>query len=222
MSWGGGEANAIIQNRLNYFKKIGLAIARAVFADQVHGTEIRRIEAADAGRGKFEAEDRIPATDGLLMHIPGLILTTLHADCAPIFYADPEHKAIGLAHAGWRGILAGMPGKMLATMENEFGSKRREIQVVVGPMIGTSSYEVAPDLAERFVQRFGPQVATESGGKPHLDLFAAIVANLLENNLEPNKIPARPACTACDQVYASFRRDGAPPRSMLAWLEIKA
>ena len=228
MSWGGGEAREVIQNRLRYLERTGLDLKQAVFAEQVHGTEIRRVTSKEAGRGAFAADDRIPRTDGLITNEPGLILTTMHADCAPIFYVDSEHRAIGLAHAGWRGIYAGLPGKMLEAMEREFGSKRKDIEVAVGPMIGTDSYEVTQELAERFVKRFGRQVVKSTplsppvhGGKSKLDLFAALMSNLLENGLNPAKIPARPPCTACDPTYSSYRRDGAPPKSMVAWLTVR-
>lgn len=220
MSWGGSDAESVANNRRNYVKKLGLNPSRLATAEQVHGAEIRHIREADAGRGVFELEGRIPATDGLLTEIPGIILTTLHADCAPIFYADPEHKAIGLAHAGWRGIFAGLPGKVLAEMERTFGSKPGQIDVAVGPMICPDHYEVTTELAERFDLRFGPQVAIKKDGKPYLDLHAAIVVNLLDNGLNPARVPTRPLCTFENPDLASYRRDGPPARSMLAWLRI--
>ncbi len=221
MSWGGSDAESVANNRRNYFKKLSLEPSRVVTAEQVHGAEIRHVREEDAGRGVFELNGRIPATDGLLTDIQGMVLTTLHADCAPIFYADSEHKAIGLAHAGWRGIIAGLPGKMLTEMEREFGSKPHEINVTVGPMICPTHYEVTTELAERFQARFGPQVVLMEGGKPDLDLYAAIVVNLLENGLNPACIPPRPSCTFENPNFASYRRDGPPARSMLAWMQVK-
>ena len=238
MSWGGSDAQTVADNRRNYIKKLGLDSSRVVTAEQVHSAEIRHVREEEAGRGVFELDGRIPATDGLLTEIPGLVLTTLHADCAPIFYVDPKRKAIGLAHAGWKGIFAGLPGKMLAEMEREFGSNPGDILVVVGPMICTQHYEVSGDRAALFRERFGERIANApaplsppvrrarsrqrrtSGGRIQLDLFAAIRVNLLENGLDPARLPSRPSCTFEDPDFASYRRDGPPARSMLARLQI--
>ncbi len=225
MSWGGDEPEKIVDNRVKYFEKKGLSPRVGVAAEQVHGNNIYRVMRHDAGRGILERENRIPATDGLITDAPGIVLTTLHADCAPIYYADPKSKAIGLAHAGWRGILAGLPGKMLIEMEKEFGSKREDILVAVGPLIGTEQYAVDPERAEAFRKRFQtslrPQTPPDppvNGGVFTLDLFAALVNSLLESGLDPNKLPPRPPCTATNPDFASYRRDGPPAKSMLAWL----
>lgn len=220
MSWGGGTVAEVARNRSEYFVNAGLDPLRVVSAEQVHGAEIRRVEEADAGKSALDSSTRISATDGLVTNVQGLILTTLHADCAPIYYVDEKNRAIGLAHAGWRGILAGLPGKMLKVMEREFGSDPKEIQVSIGPMICTEHYEVRPELAEDFRRRFGEQMVMMRSGKPYLDLYAALVFSLLENGLSPEGIPARPPCTFSNAEYPSYRRDGPPARSMVAWLTL--
>jgi hypothetical protein len=220
MSWGGNGVEAVSKNRLKYFAQIGLDPAQAVSAEQVHGTGVKRIKEEDKGKGVVQPQSRISGTDGLVTNVQGVVLTTLHADCAPIFYADERNRATGLAHAGWRGILAGLPGKMLREMEREFGSIPKEIEVAVGPMIGTERYEVTPELAKDFADRFGSKIVMQKEGKPFLDLYAALVHNLLENGLSPERIPPRPPCTFTNSQYPSYRRDGPPARSMLAWMVI--
>src|SRR5512140_1870165 len=84
MSWNGFPADEIVQNRLRFFKKEELEPRRAVGAEQVHGITIYRAGRADAGRGMLERDMRIPATDGLITNDEDIILTTLHADCAPV------------------------------------------------------------------------------------------------------------------------------------------
>jgi hypothetical protein len=222
MSWGGNEPETVRHNRLNYLEKLGLDWELAIGADQVHGDQIFRAERHHGGAGFLEARGRIPATDGLITQEPGIILTTLHADCAPIFYADSARRAIGVAHAGWRGIYAGLPGKMLQEIERQFGSTGREIRISVGPMIGADHYEVTPELAGQFEARFGPEVVMKRAGGLHLDLFATLVVNLLEAGLDADRIPARPPCTYENPDYASYRRDGPPARSMIAWLTISS
>jgi len=149
-----------------------------------------------------------------------MTLTTVHADCAPVYYADDRHRAIGLAHAGRKGILKGLPGKMLVELNREFGSEPGRVAVSIGPMICTEHYDVSPELARDFQHEFGPAAVHMRAGRPHLDLYAAIVGDLLRNGLSPEHIPARPACTSEHADYASYRRDGPPARSMMAWIVI--
>jgi len=220
MSWNGSSAEDVVRNRLRYFENEGLDHRRAVAADQVHGKAIHRVTTADAARGILERDTRIANTDGMVTNARGIILMTLHADCAPVFYHDREHHVIGLAHAGRRGILAGICGEMLRRMQADFGSDPRAIEVEVGPTVCTQAYPVEPALAEEFSARFGNRVVASDGTGIYLDLIAALTTDLLEAGLNPSFIPARPPCTATNPVYASYRRDGPPTRSMLAWLRI--
>lgn len=88
----------------------------------------------------------------------------------------------------------------------------------IGPTISIANYEFGVAEADLFVKKFGANVVTGRGGKFYLDLVAAITVDLLRNGLNPSTIPQRPPCTYADQRYASYRRDGTPTRSMLAWL----
>ncbi len=218
MSWNAEPHDQILRNRISYFEEHGLDPRQAVAADQVHGAEIIRVTQAHAGRGFFDRESRIPAADALITNERRLILTTLHADCAPIFYADPAEHAIGLAHAGRRGILAGVAGNVLRRMAAEFGSDPRAVQVAVGPTISTYAYEVERSVAEDFAARFGQQVISEVRNHNYLDLLAALTVDLLGAGLNPSFIPARPWCTASNLKCSSYRRDGSSAGSMMAWL----
>ncbi len=220
MSWGGNGVEAVARNRVNYFASAGLNPERVVSAEQVHGSVIGVVTVEDAGKGALHPRDRIAGTDGFVTNVQGLVLTTLHADCAPVFFADERNRAIGLAHCGWKGILAGLPGKMLHEMGGRFGFVPREIQVAIGPMICTEHYAVTEERAGQFRERFGPQIVMQLDGKPYLDLWAAIVYDLLGNGLGPERIPARPPCTFSNAQYPSYRRDGPPAQSMLAWIMI--
>ncbi len=220
MSWSGDNPEVVAANHLSFLKRMGLKWRDAVLAEQVHGTVIQRVIRADGGRGIRERDTRIPGADGLITDVPGLVLTTLHADCASLFFADIEHHAIGLAHAGWRGILAGLPGEMLRRMSREFGSDPGKIRIAIGPTICPRHYGVEEALAGKFTARFGAEVVAHGEGneRPCLDLVAATTVDLLRAGLDPAHIPSRPPCTLENREYASFRRDGAPVRSMLAWL----
>jgi len=220
MSWNGETREEIVQNRQRYFELAGIDPRLAVGREQVHGATVYRVTPADKGRGILERDSRIPGTDALMTDERGIILTTPHADCAPVFFADPEHHAIALAHAGRCGILAGIAAKVLRSMADAFGTDPQTVHVAIGPTICTHAYEVDSGVAGEFAARFGPQMVLTENGKFYLDLVASIVADLLEAGLNPSAIPLRPLCTATNPQFASYRRDGAPVRSMLSWLSM--
>lgn len=93
-------------------------------------------------------QDR-PEADGLVTTTPGLILSALSADCAPILFADPVHRIVASCHAGWKGALHGMIEATLALMQDK-GAKLANIRSVIGPCIAQSSYEVGADYADTF------------------------------------------------------------------------
>jgi YfiH family protein len=221
MSWGGLETAEVVRNRLDYYHKAGLDPSRTVGSEQVHSTNIRRVTEVDAGRGALSREGRIEGTDGLVTNVQHLVLTALHADCAPIFLVDRRRLAIGLAHAGRRGIVAGMPGAMVATMAREFGSDPMDLEVAVGPMICPRHYPVSAEIAAQFRMSFGSKVVGDSNGKPHVDLWGALVHGLNSAGVPSFNIGQRPPCTAESNDFASYRRDGSPPRSMMAWMMIR-
>jgi len=221
MSWSGHPAETIVANRRNYFAKMGLDGNNAVAADQTHGTRAYIVKKADAGKGIWEPSTRLSGTDAMMTNESGMILTTLHADCAPIYYADPDHKVIALVHAGWRGILSGIAGQILERMTEEFGSDPGHVLAAVGPMVSASAYEADFDLIRRFIAAYGPEVFFQKSGHSYLDLFAAIMADLVQNGFDKALRPERPPCTSLNPEYSSYRRDGSPPASMMAWLTIE-
>lgn len=218
MSWHGQNPADVAVNREKFFRSIGLEPNLAVSGDQVHGSEIHRVRRIDAGRGIRSPEDRIPATDALATEEPGIILTTLHADCAPIFVCDIRRPAIALVHAGWRGCLAGLAGAVVRRLQNEFSSSPADLRVAIGPLISPAAYAVSPELADRFADQFGADVIMRQGPAVHLDLYRVICIDLQRAGLTGQQLPQRPPCTFHDGRYASFRRMGHPVPSMLAYL----
>lgn len=173
---------------------------------------------ADGGRGMLTREDRIAATDALVTADIGLVLTTLHADCTPVYLVDLDRRTIALAHCGWRSTIGGLAGKTLSLLKTEFGCDPRRVRVAFGPAISAAVYEVGGEVAAQFASRFGAVTVAHRSSRAYLDIAAALTIDLLENGLPSDAIPERPPCTYADRRFASFRREGAPTRSMLAWL----
>lgn len=184
---------------------------------QIHGNRVVCIRERPEP-GLLEIEN----TDGLITDIPGVILTSSHGDCLPIYMYDPEHHAIGLAHAGWRGCLSGIAAEMLRLMEGNYGSNPNKIVIYIGPGIDSCCFEVDFDVAGKFLERYPWMedrfISRPSGGKYFIDL-KGMTMELLEL-CGVSQIDASPFCTCCRaDMFWSYRRAGDKER-MLAYMEL--
>ncbi len=116
-----------------------------VWVKQVHGTAV-----IDATRATPDAE-----ADGVVTQSPGPVCAVMTADCLPIFLSDRAGKSVGIAHAGWRGLAAGIVENVVQAM----GVPSRDIIAYIGPGIGARRYEVGEDVHQAFVGR-NPAAAT--------------------------------------------------------------
>jgi len=136
------------------------------------------------------------------------------ADCASIFLYDPQKNAAGIAHVGWRGLYAGMPGKMVLALSNNFLCHPNNLHVALGPMIRQCCYEVGQDVASLF-QPF----ISSTGGKTYLDLADAIVTSLQKMGVKKSHIEDIGFCTSChNELFYSYRREGTQTGRMLSLL----
>jgi YfiH family protein len=120
------------------------------------------------------------------------------ADCVPILLCDPLQRVIGLAHAGWRGTMAGMAGAAVQTMVHDLGCQPGDILAGIGPSIGSCCYEVGKDVAEATFGAFPDSaglIEATANGRWHLDLWAANRRQLLDAGVR--RIEVSGICTAC-------------------------
>jgi YfiH family protein len=175
--------------------------------DQVHGDEVVVV--------RHPGEHAGATADASVTAVAGAALSIQTADCAPVLLWS-DAGVIGAAHAGWRGLYAGVVENVVAQMR-ELGAT--DVHARVGPTIGPAAYEFGADELTRMALRFGPEVvASSAGGRPALDLVAAIrsVFGVVDVEL----VGPAPACTATDDRYHSWRarRDSGRQCSVI-WLE---
>ncbi|MBO9524332.1 MAG: peptidoglycan editing factor PgeF [Nocardioidaceae bacterium] len=137
----GDDPDAVAENRRRVADALG--VERLTIADQQHGSGVAVVTAENAATV-------FPATDGLVTNVPGVALATLVADCGPVLLWDPVHHAIGAAHCGRRGVLAGVLAATVAALGEQYGSLPEDLVAGVGPCIGVASYEVGEAEAEPF------------------------------------------------------------------------
>ena len=203
---------AVLENRRRLCAAIGVPQERLVVPGQVHGTTLRWVGEAEAGRGAFDSPSVIKEHDGLLTAAAGLGLVISYADCVPIvIVADGEEgPAFATVHAGWRGMIAGIGGMAAARLSGG----RRLLAAAVGPSIGPCCFAVDDELRRRFEARY-----PGSAGAGTVDLWHAARLDLEQAGVPADRIDVAGLCTSSDARFFSHRRDqGATGRHLaIAW-----
>lgn len=213
----------VVSNRAAYASALGLVPETIVVPGQVHSNNVERVGIAHAGAGALERVTAISDTDALVTNEPGVTLALHFADCVCIFLLDPVMRAIGVAHAGWRGTVTRIVSATVERMVSEFGSNPAGIVAAIAPSVGRCCYEVGPDVAHEFFREFPHdervmnQASTE---KWRVDLKIANRLLLMEAGLDPRNIAVSDECTCCNRTdFFSYRRDGETGR-MSGWLSL--
>ncbi|HVS62963.1 MAG TPA: polyphenol oxidase family protein [Thermoanaerobaculia bacterium] len=170
---------------------------------QVHSS--RCIEAAAGCRAE---------ADALWSRERGLALATYTADCVPVLLAGPT--VIAAAHAGWRGLAAGVLDATLDGLPDPAGS----LTAWIGPAIGACCYQVSEEVAHAVAAASAGRARIDLVPRPHLDLAGAAKAQLEDRGVLDIRIVAR--CTACERERLwSYRRHGPAGRRnySLVWRE---
>ncbi|HIY28758.1 MAG TPA: peptidoglycan editing factor PgeF [Firmicutes bacterium] len=226
LSFGRGDSRENVEENYRRFcTAVGFSPDSLTASAQDHHTVVRRVGQGDWGVGIWRPKDR-ESVDGLCTDEPGVTLVTYYADCVPLYFVDPEHRAIGLAHAGWRGTVAQMGREMLRRMEEEFGTRPCEVYAAIGPSIGPCCYEVDEPVAREFLAltHLHPEdfVEEKSGGKYQLNLWECNRQVLAAAGVPESHITVGGVCTQCHQELLFSHRATAGKRGgMAAFLEIR-
>lgn len=197
----GDEPAAVLENYKRMARALGVDPKRMVVSFQTHTTNVRICTPEDAGKGVF-SEREYTDVDGLMTDVPGMTLVTLYADCVPLYFVDPVHRAIALSHSGWRGTVHRMGAETVRRMGEAFGTKPEDLLCAVGPSICKDCYEVSEDVAEAFQKEFPAHAAdileAKGHGKYQLDLWRANEIVLREAGVKGSRIQTTDICTCCN------------------------
>ena len=189
------EAN-VRENFRRFADAVGFSTDDLILSKQTHTTNVLRVGRSDRGRG-FTRDMEWSDVDGFVTDERGCVLSTFYADCVPLYFADPVHKAIGLSHSGWKGTANGMGRVTVEKMTREFGTDPGDLLCGIGPSICQDSYEVGEDVAQYFKEEF-LRKSPEKPGKYYLDLWAANRAVLMSAGVKEENITLPNLCTACN------------------------
>lgn len=179
----------VLENRHRMFNALGLRVEDSLTSWLVHGHTVRFVSRADIGQDDVHA-------DAMITRERGLSLTLRFADCVPVMYHDPVRGVIGIAHAGWLGIVAGVLPATIIAMHEHCGCEPRDVRACIGPSIGPDRFEVGNDVAHKIQSAVSASVVNQPTGapKPYVDLWRAAESQLRDAgviNIETARI-----CTA--------------------------
>ncbi|MFO7605038.1 MAG: polyphenol oxidase family protein [Desulfurivibrionaceae bacterium] len=194
VSFGVGDHEAVVrQNRVRLKGSLGLDTL--VSARQVHGNKVLVVD------GERTADFEVDGYDALVSDRQGGLMIQ-QADCQGVIFHDPLRPAIGAAHVGWRGSVAGTIGATVQAMVESFGSDPAALQAAISPSLGPCCAEFTnyrrelPEWMHDFQVRPG-----------YFDFWAISAKQLRESGLSPRNIRIAGVCTRCNSDFFSFRRE---------------
>ncbi len=247
-AYGGGALNLgptredtpenVERNRQRFIHKLGALDANGrpwplISVSQIHSAIIHRVDQLPVRRLKG---------DGLITSQPGVLLAIKIADCLPVLIVDPERRAIGAFHAGWRGTVRRIVEKGVGEMRKHFGSEPAKLLAAIGPGVGSCCYETGDEVEREFESQFAywqelfedvfdsrtlharypllflNQRAPGHGDPAlsrHLNLVKANLFQLRDAGVAGANISNLGLCTSCHtDLFFSYRREQVTGRMM--------
>jgi YfiH family protein len=199
----GDRRLAVRKNHKRIFQAMNLRAGQVATAHQVHGNRVAVV-------GKEKGGRIVPQTDGLVTRSRGLALMLRFADCQPILLYDRRNHALGLVHAGWRGVAQGIARRAVETMSKAFETRPEDLIAGLGPAIGPCCYAVGQEVAAAMGYALPDW---KKAMAPHGDgwLFDLPGANAQQLSAAGVKsIEQASLCTAChtDEFYSHRGENG--------------
>ena len=209
------ETIAVAENRRRFATTLGAA---PVFLDQVHGTRVVRLTSAH-----IASDAATERADASITTVPGIACTVLVADCLPVLFATRDGKAVGAAHAGWRGLAGGVLEATVDAIRAAAQVPAADIVAWLGAAIGPTHFEVGDDVLDAFNEHEGRHFVAapprEGVRKWMADLPALAEGRLRRLGLAD--VSGCGLCTVSDASrFFSYRRDRLTGRlAAAAWID---
>ena len=204
----GDDMDNVRENYRRVCAALGADMGKLVFTNQVHGDLVRRVTAADRGKGLDRPVDY--EADGLMTNVPGLVLAVFAADCIPILLFDPVERVVAAVHAGWRGTALGIAARAVEGMATQYDCKGENILAAIGPGISQCCFETDADVPNAMTAAMGsaalPFIRDRGEGKFGVDLKGLNTLWLTRAGLREGHMDISPDCTMCrHEKYWSHR-----------------
>lgn len=221
----GDNPDSVTENYKRLCQSAGFEYESLVASAQDHNTVVRAVTRKDRGVGIYKPRD-MSSVDALITNESGVTLVTYYADCTPLFFVDTRKKAVGLAHAGWRGTAAKIGEKVVEKMTALYGTDPSDVRAAIGPAISVCCYEVDDVCAKHFyamteldTDKF---VFPKKNGKYMLDLLECNRRILMSAGVKPENITVSDLCTRCNsELLWSHRATNGRRGTMSAFMCLK-
>lgn len=196
--YSGDAPEHVFSCRQQLCKQLGISDSCLIVPRQVHGCHVEEVTTSNLTSPFVD-------TDAIVTRLSGICIGVSTADCVPILFYDRRTKAIGAAHAGWRGTVARIGMFTLRAMSDAFGTFAGDVECVIGPSIGPDAFEVGDDVYDAFAQSGFPMsdiaFRAPETQKWHIDLWHANSWQLMQEGIPLQSIHVCGICT-----YANYSR----------------
>ena len=179
---------------------------------QVHGSRVAVIDR------QWMSREELDGYDAFVTNLPGVALGARTADCVPVLLYDPLRRAVAAVHAGWKGTVLHISQLAIEVMVRQYGCDPSGMRAVIGPAIGSDSFQVGEEVVAKFreaefpieeIWSFqGPGDGSPMSGGHHIDLFNANRWLLEEAGVPHGNIQVHSIDTYTDTSFFSARREG--------------
>jgi len=207
----GPQAERAVERRRRICEHLGLPFERMTVPEQIHSPHVLRVLPQDVGLGREGRHTAVRFVDGLICDLPGVPLMQLSADCPLVLVVSTKRRVFGMAHASWRGTVAGIAGHLVTLLKREPGVEPSELVAAICPCAGPEEYEIGEDVRRIVLTRLehGGAFLRDMGGRSYFDLRAANAQQLITAGVAPEAVHIASESTMSDERFFSHRRDGA-------------
>jgi YfiH family protein len=224
--------NLVIDNRRRLAEALHIQLNECTYAEQVHGNEVQAVTKQHAGAGIDSRESALQSKDAFITNQSGLFLHALFADCVPLFFYDPVGRAVGLAHAGWKGTVQQIAVETIGAMRRHYGTKPEHILAAIGPSIQACCYEVN-DVVMLCIHEVMAELEIDNQNELDQPLIFEATMNdkynlslqqmnrqiMIKAGIMPSHIEISSLCTSCrTDLFFSHRKEAGKTGRMAAWI----
>jgi len=207
----------VLQNRETFCQKNGVAYSQLISALTEHTANVATVNTSD--------EKFITGVDALVTNQNNIYLSVTSADCLPVVFYEPQSGSVGIAHAGWKGVVSQIVPRTISAMQ-ELGAQPQNIQMEIGPGISQKNFDFGLEEMLKEFGRYNQDKYIAEGStidKVKINLQKIIEDQAVESGISMGNMHTCTACTLAQERFFSARRsDGASFDVMMAMIGIKS
>lgn len=185
-----------------------------IIPHQTHQDVVRIVDEPLVALPDQQKKDILEGVDAVVTNVPRTCIGVSTADCIPVLLYDPEHCAVGAAHAGWRGTVKRIVQKTIDVMQTAYGTRPEKLMAVIGPGISVDNFEVGDEVYDAFadagftmdaIAKRYPTKQDPQKEKWHLDIVECNKLQLIDSGLPHGNIHVEAICTFdnTDQFFSA-------------------